>query len=93
MSFDVNPDGWLPHRGDYSAEYATDLIPMIEQTTCVRGCVKSGTDLDRVQYGPGGTCLILANLGMGERMAEITPTGQGPVCTAREPWPMAGAGA
>lgn len=86
-AFDVTPGGWLPHRGDYGTGYADQLVGMVEQTTCVQGCARSGTDLDRVRYGPGGTCLILANLGMGKRMPQIEPTGQGPVCTARQPWP------
>lgn len=89
FSFDVTPGGWLAHRGDYGAGHATDLIPMVEQTTCIQGCARSGTDLDRVRYGPGGTCVVLANLGLNERVAEIQPTGHGPVCTARQPWPAA----
>jgi hypothetical protein len=83
--FDVTSDGWLPGRGDYGAEYAADLIALIEASSCRHGCAKSGTQADRDEYGPGGNCVILAMVCMPERQKELEPRADGPVCTAREP--------
>lgn len=85
MSFDVNTDGWLPRRGDYGAHYAGDLIPLVEATSCAHGCTKAGTQEVRDEFGPGGDCHLLALMTLPERVREIEPRADGPVCTARQP--------
>lgn len=85
MSFDVNDDGWLPRRGDYGAHYAADLIPLVEATSCHLGCARSGTQQARDEFGPGGDCHLLAILTLPDRVLEIKPREDGPVCTVRQP--------
>lgn len=80
---DVTAEGWLARRGDYGAEYAADLIPLIEATTCHLGCVNAGSEAERAEFGPGGNCHLLAQLCVPERMAEFVPEPDGPRCTAR----------
>jgi hypothetical protein len=87
MSYDVTPGGWLPHRGDYGKHYADQLIPLVEATTCRLGCTRSGTQKERDEFGPGGTCAVLMRMTEPERVAEIEPREDGPVCTARHPLP------
>jgi hypothetical protein len=83
VSFDVTDEGWLPSRGDYGAHYASDLIPLIEATTCHRGCVKAGDEATRAEFGPGGNCELLAYISAPERVKEIQPRDDGPHCTVR----------
>jgi hypothetical protein len=83
----VTSDGWIPARGDYGAHYATDLIPLVEASNCVKGCVRSGTQAARDEFGPGGHCHILAVLGAGadDRIPALVPEPQGIRCTALFP--------
>jgi hypothetical protein len=88
--FDITEGGWLPRRGDYNAHYADKLIPLVEATSCGLGCVRSGTDKARAEFGPGGDCDVLARMTTPERVTEIEPRPDGPVCNARQPAPAAG---
>jgi hypothetical protein len=45
---------WAPYRGDYDADYADELIHVIERSNCRKGCVHSGTAAERREFGPGG---------------------------------------
>jgi len=83
----VTDEGWTPNRGDYGAHYATDLIPLIEKRNCIKGCVHSGSQSDRDEFGPGGNCHILAMVSLGAqdvRIPELVPQVHGIRCTARE---------
>ncbi len=68
-------------RGDYGTEYAHNLIEKIEQWNCSRGaCVHSGTEADRAESGPGGTCHLLASVFFGQPVPEFDPQRERIVC-------------
>lgn len=78
---------WAPWRGDYGAHYGADLIPLIEERSCVKGCTRAGTQAQRDEFGPGGSCYVLARVSLGEYgqvIPELEPRPDGPHCTARE---------
>lgn len=82
---EVGPEGWMPGRGDYGSEYSGDLIQIIERHNCLKGCTKSGTEAEREEFGPGGTCNILARVSLGQdAVPELDPRPDGPHCTARQ---------
>jgi hypothetical protein len=81
--FPVGPGGWVPGRGDYGAEYATDLIRIIEQRNCVKGCTHAGSPAEVAEFGPGGCCPILARTFTEDALPEIDPRPDGPHCDAR----------
>jgi hypothetical protein len=74
---------WTPGRGDYGTEYAGDLIEIIEAHNCVKGCTRTGTPREIEDYGPGGTCEILARVSIPDAVPELDPRPEGPHCTAR----------
>jgi hypothetical protein len=81
---------WIPHRGDYGVHYSAELIELIEDRNCHFGCLRSGTDADREEFGPGGRCTVLAFVGIGDvstPIPELDPRPDGPFCRAREPVP------
>ena len=84
---------WAPYRGDYGAHYAHELIEVIEERNCVKGCTRSGTQADRDEFGPGGNCHILAMVALGtygEIIPELDPQPEGPHCRARQDPAIAG---
>jgi hypothetical protein len=70
-------------RGDYGAEYAGDLVRIVEQGNCVKDCAKSDPK-DRGEFGPGGNCIHLANLFVGLPIPEFDPRPDGIVCEVYE---------
>jgi hypothetical protein len=68
VSFDVTDEGWLPSRGDYGTHYADQLIQLIEARNCIQGCTHAGTLAAIREHGPGGTCHLLALVGLPERV-------------------------
>lgn len=74
---------WTPGRGDYGTEYAGDLIAIIEAHNCVKGCTRAGTPREIEDYGPGGTCEILARVSIPDAVPELDPRAEGPHCSAR----------
>lgn len=86
---DIQENGWRPGRGDYGSDHSSDLIELIEDHNCSKGCTLSGTRAARREFGPGGTCSILmrVSFGDGEPIRELDPRREGPHCTARVPPP------
>ena len=77
---------YVARRGDFGAEYATDLIPIVEATNCALGCTKAGPTSAIAELGPGGTCHVLAmlSLGDGTPVPELTRAGLRRIdCSAR----------
>jgi hypothetical protein len=88
--FHAGSTAWIPNRGDDGAYYSADLIEVIEDGNCRFGCLRSGTDADREEFGPGGNCTVLALVGLGDQstpIPELDPRPDGPFCRAREPLP------
>lgn len=83
---DSGATDWRPGRGDYGAEYAGDLIEIIERFNCSKGCTRSGSQADRDEFGPGGNCTVLAAVFMSpeEGIPELDPRPDGPHCRARQ---------
>lgn len=76
--------GWLPGRGDYGTEYATELIALIEARNCAQGCNNAGPAAAREDFGPGGTCHWLALISIPERVTGFVHDGRdAPLCTNR----------
>jgi hypothetical protein len=75
---------WKPGRGDYGCEYAGNLIEIVEQHNCVKGCTKAGTPEQVAEHGPGGVCDVLVRIFTEEPVPELDPRPDGPVCTVRE---------
>lgn len=81
---------WIPGRGDYGTEYASELIEVIESGNCKKGCLRSGSDAEKAEFGPGGNCGILAMVALGDGetpVPELDPTPRYPTCRVREPIP------
>ena len=80
---------FVPRR-DGRFEYAHDAIAHVERTSCAKGCVRAWQDgPDKVaEFGPGGTCGVLARVGLGdgEPVPELLDDGRRVVCEAR--WPL-----
>jgi hypothetical protein len=85
---------YVPRRGDFGAEHASDLIPIVEATNCVLGCINAGTATDIGEFGPGGNCPVLAMvcLGDGAPVPELTRVGRRIDCSARVDPATAGMG-
>jgi hypothetical protein len=65
-------------------EYVTDLVLHIEEHNCAKGCrVPSAEDI--AEYGPGGTCPVLAQLYAEEPMVELDDDGTTITCNVRIP--------
>jgi hypothetical protein len=75
---------WVPGRGDYGTEYATDLVEIIERHNCVKGCTRSGTQAERDEFGLGGNCEVLARVCVPAAVPELDPRPDGPHCRVRE---------
>lgn len=76
---------WQPSRGDYGAMCGTDLIRIIERHNCVHGCTRTGGPDAEREYGPGGTCHILALVALGDQpVPGLEPRPAGPHCAARQ---------
>jgi hypothetical protein len=86
---DIRANGWTPGRGDYGTDHSSDMIALIEEHNCVKGCTLSGTRAARREFGPGGNCELLALVAIGDGpIREFDPRPDGPHCTARiEPPP------
>ena len=77
---------YLARRGDYGVSLNTiDLIPLVESVSCSLGCARAGTDAQIAEFGPGGTCDLLARMCAPEEVAEFTAREDGIHCTARVP--------
>jgi len=75
---------YFPMRGDFGAEHATDLIPIVEATNCSHGCLKAGPPADIAEFGPGGNCHVLAMLMIGGvPVEELTVVEDRIDCSAR----------
>jgi hypothetical protein len=82
----IAAEGWTPGRGDYGCDHSSEMVDLIEEHNCIHGCTKSGTRAARREFGPGGTCNILALVAMGDGpIPELDPRRDGPHCTARTP--------
>jgi hypothetical protein len=80
------PEGVIFGRGDYGCEYASDVIAIIEQFNCVKGCARAGDLVGPALGGsPGGSCDILDRIWSEEPVPEIDPRDEGPVCKVRQP--------
>lgn len=73
----TGPEGHVFGRGDYGAEYASDIVEIVERMNCSKGC--------RWAIEDDPTCQILANIYDLRPVPEIDPRPDGPVCNAREP--------
>jgi hypothetical protein len=83
---DIRENGWRPGRGDYGADNSSDLVELIEEHNCVKGCTLAGTLAERREFGPGGNCSILmrvATADTNDPIRELDPRREGPHCTAR----------
>jgi len=81
-------DEWQPHRGDYGTEYAGDLVELIEQRNCVQGCTLAGARKLRREVGPGGSCIHLCTISLGDPVTGfVDDGGDAPLCTHRVPPP------
>lgn len=68
--------------------HASDAIQHIEDHNCRHGCKRGATTaVERMVFGPGGTCGVLASVaaGDGEEVPELEDMGDVVICTAREP--------
>lgn len=99
---DVSPDAmrWTPEkpppkpyvsRRDGRFAYSFEAIEHVEHVNCSKGCLsgaKPGSAEDK-EFGPGGTCPILASVacGMGDVISELDDQGDRIVCLARQPRP------
>lgn len=76
-------------RRDGRFAYSFEAIDHIEDVNCSKGCLsgaKPGSAEDK-EFGPGGTCPILASVacGMGDVIPELDDQGDRIVCLARQP--------
>ena len=80
------PGGHVFSRGDYGAEYASDVIEIIERFNCAKGCARAGSaDVIAEVGSAGGSCDILARIWLQDPVPEIDPRDDGPVCKVRVP--------
>jgi hypothetical protein len=76
---------YLARRGDYGADYAIDLIPLVERTSCDQGCARAGSDEQIAEFGSGGVCNLLALMCVPEEVAQFDAREDGIHCSARVP--------
>lgn len=77
---------WEPFvggRGSYGWNYADDAVRHMEEHNCSKGCTVP-TEQDKAEFGPGGTCPLLAHLYADEPIAEFEGTTTHVVCHARQ---------
>ena len=74
---------YKPKRGDYGTHYAYDLVEKIEQWNCIKGCTRAGPAEKVAEFGPGGTCDLLAWVGMDFEITEFDSLPDRIDCTAR----------
>ena len=80
------PDGWRPARGDYGREYLTEVIDLIEERNCAKGCERAGGEFMIIAaMTPSGICPVMAEVIQELPVREIDPRPDGPDCTARQP--------
>lgn len=79
------PGGHAFGRGDYGAEYAFEIIEIIERLNCVKGCLRAGDASDIANIGPSGVCEIALRVLEEKPVPEIDHLPSGPVCNARQP--------
>jgi hypothetical protein len=73
---------------DHRFEHASDAILHIETVNCAWGCRRGAeTAEELLEFGPGGTCGILAAVaaGTGEPVPELDDDGSQIECLVREP--------
>lgn len=73
---------------DHRFEHASDVIQHIETVNCAWGCKRGAqTAEELLEFGPGGTCGILAVVaaGTGEPVPELDDDGSQIECLVREP--------
>jgi hypothetical protein len=78
---------YLPER-DARFEHASDAVVWIESWNCSAGCRRGAeSELELEEFGPGGTCDILARVavGDGEPVPELRDEGNVVICLAWEP--------
>ena len=73
-------------RRDQRFDHSSDAIEHIEAVNCSKGC-KVPEPADIVEYGPGGNCLLLVtvSIGDGDPIPGLVDDGTTIRCTAREP--------
>lgn len=77
---------FTPIQGPFG--YAHEVIEHIEEHNCVLGCKRAGTRAERAEFGPGGSCGVLAQVVLGdEPVPELDFDDRVITCTAREPLP------
>lgn len=72
-------------RGAYGMHYADQLVELVESWNCSLGCQKAGDESVVSEFGPGGTCDLLASLFVGQPVPEFDPRPAGIHCEARIP--------
>lgn len=80
-------DAYRPQR-DSRFEHASDAIEHIETVNCAWGCKRGAqTAEELLEFGPGGTCGILAQVSAGDGLPieELDDDGAQIECLAREP--------
>jgi hypothetical protein len=81
VCYEPGSEDWIPGRGDYGTEYSFDLVDLVERMNCSAGCVFA-ISANSGGLGPGGTCSILNQVGLGENVPipELDPRPSGPFC-------------
>lgn len=76
---------YLPERDD-RFHYAHDAVTEVERTTCGKGlgCKHAGTRASVREFGPGGTCGLLAGICVEDVQVEIRDDGEHLFCTRYE---------
>lgn len=76
---------YLPQR-DGRFEYASDAVADVERNSCSRGlgCKHAGTRAVVREFGPGGTCGLLAGICVESVQVEIRDDGERLTCTRYE---------
>lgn len=69
-------------RGAYGWHYADDAVQHVEEHNCSKGC-NVPDDADVGEFGPGGSCGLLALLYTGDPIPEFEGTDTHVVCHAR----------
>lgn len=103
LDLDVSPDAmrWSAEpppprpfrsRRDGRFSYSTEAIDHIESTSCSLGCRRGAApgSPEAEEFGPGGTCGVLAlvAIGDGEPIEDLDDQGDRVVCRVREPLPQ-----
>ncbi len=66
--------------------YASGALDHVEERNCSLGCRRGMADPGAFfEFGPGGTCDILARIFLKEQIPELDDDGYNVTCTVREP--------